>query len=154
MISAWRLVPARREEWAFDGEGGRLYGGRWNSPGRSVIYLAGSRALAALEVLVHMSRVDGIPPYSRFEVILDPDLIETCDSERYRSFLGIGEIHRETQKAGDRWLAEARAPALRIWSSMIPEEPNYLLNPNHPAFGSIEIGEPEPFLFDRRFQAK
>jgi len=36
------------------GTGARLYGGRWNSEGKPAIYLASSRALALLEVLVHL----------------------------------------------------------------------------------------------------
>ncbi|MEN8681351.1 MAG: RES family NAD+ phosphorylase, partial [Akkermansiaceae bacterium] len=39
---------------AFSDEGVRLYGGRWNSPDRSMVYLSTSRALAALELLVHL----------------------------------------------------------------------------------------------------
>ena len=38
---------------AFDGEGSRRYGGRWNSKGKSVIYLAQSVAGAMLEILVN-----------------------------------------------------------------------------------------------------
>jgi RES domain-containing protein len=48
------LIQAEYAAHAFDGEGARLYGGRWNSPGRPVVYTAGSLALAALEVLVHL----------------------------------------------------------------------------------------------------
>jgi Uncharacterized conserved protein len=38
---------------AFDGEGARLWGGRWNSPGRPAVYCAGHVSLAILEVVVH-----------------------------------------------------------------------------------------------------
>lgn len=41
-----------------DGEGAKLVGGRWNSPGRAVVYMAESVALSVLENLVHMSRQD------------------------------------------------------------------------------------------------
>ena len=54
MIQSWRLVHARYVAHTFDGEGARLYGGRWNSPGRPAVYTVGSLALAALEVLVHL----------------------------------------------------------------------------------------------------
>ena len=54
MTHSWRLVHARYVVHAFDGEGARLYGGRWNSPGRPAVYTSGSLALAALEVLVHL----------------------------------------------------------------------------------------------------
>lgn len=41
-----------------DGEGAKRVGGRWNSPGRAVVYMAQSISLAVLENLVHMSKED------------------------------------------------------------------------------------------------
>jgi RES domain-containing protein len=41
-----------------DGEGAKRAGGRWNSPGHAVVYMAGSVSLAVLENLVHMSKED------------------------------------------------------------------------------------------------
>jgi RES domain-containing protein len=41
---------------ALDGEGARKYGGRWNPPGVRAVYLADSRTLAALEIIVHAPR--------------------------------------------------------------------------------------------------
>lgn len=40
-----------------DGEGARLYGGRWNSPGLAIVYTANTLALAILETRVHLRRV-------------------------------------------------------------------------------------------------
>ena len=45
-------ITARRHP-PFSGEGARLFGGRWNSPGRVAIYCGDSFALAMLERLVH-----------------------------------------------------------------------------------------------------
>ncbi len=36
------------------GEGARLYGGRWNKKGSSVLYTSESRSLATVEYLVHL----------------------------------------------------------------------------------------------------
>src|ERR1035441_841320 len=54
--SVYRVCRARYAR--LDGEGARLVGGRWNSPGRAAVYMAESVALAVLENLVHMSRQD------------------------------------------------------------------------------------------------
>ena len=44
----------RKAHRALDGEGARLYGGRWNSPGEAVVYASATLALAALEYLIHL----------------------------------------------------------------------------------------------------
>ena len=54
MLKAVRLVSPQYVDNAFDGEGARRYGGRWNSKGTSIVYAASSLALAALEMLVHL----------------------------------------------------------------------------------------------------
>src|SRR3990172_1776005 len=55
-ITAWRIVKARHAANAFGGEGARVEGGRWNSPGTPVVYTSQSAALAALELLVLLGR--------------------------------------------------------------------------------------------------
>ena len=51
---AWRLCRRRYAARAFDGEGARLSGGRWNLPGVAVVYTSATVSLAALEMLVHV----------------------------------------------------------------------------------------------------
>jgi RES domain-containing protein len=51
-MRVWRI--AKRQHAAFDGIGASTYGGRWNSPGKRVVYTSTSLALAVLEVLVHL----------------------------------------------------------------------------------------------------
>jgi RES domain-containing protein len=55
-VRAFRLC--RSPFTALDGEGARLYGGRWNSPGHPVVYASTTLALAALEYLVHVDPGD------------------------------------------------------------------------------------------------
>jgi RES domain-containing protein len=53
VFRACRRIHAR-----LDGAGANRVGGRWNSPGRPMVYMAQSISLAVLENLVHMSRRD------------------------------------------------------------------------------------------------
>ena len=54
MTAAWRLVKTRFLSSAWDGEGARGAGGRWNSVGVPVVYVSSTLSLALVEVLVHL----------------------------------------------------------------------------------------------------
>lgn len=49
MPTAWRITTSSDGTRAFSGDGARLYGGRWNSKGVRVVYLADYVSAAALE---------------------------------------------------------------------------------------------------------
>lgn len=150
MLTLWRLTKARYADSAFDGEGARLYGGRWNSPGRAVVYLAGSLALAALEILVHVKSQTELEGYVKLRVKAPEDLVSEVGDlpPNWQQ----GRAPEETRRIGDAWLAAGETPLLGVPSVIIPEEWNYLLNPRHPRLSEISLGVPEPFLFDPRLR--
>ncbi len=146
-LQAWRIVKMKHAATAFSGEGARLYGGRWNSAGVSLVYTSCTRALAALESLVHLN-----PPviftYAAIPVEFDDALVEKV------SALPPGWKDSppppSTRALGDLWAAQARTAVLELPSVIIPGESNYLLNPAHPDFKKIVLGKPESFSFDPR----
>lgn len=147
MKQAWRIVKALHAATAFNGEGARLYGGRWNSTGTSVVYTSGSKALAALETLVHLN-----PPVI-FQYVAIPIEIDDAFVEKATALPADWTEEPPppaTKEIGDLWAKEARSAVLALPSVIIPGEPNYLLNPAHPDFKKITIGKPEPFSFDPR----
>ena len=153
MPDAWRIVPEHRATGAFEGEGARLYGGRWNSPGRAAVYVAESRALAALEVLVHLTPAAAHRRFVLIRIRLPRDRIAEPDFSVPRVATLSAQTDPRTQRAGDAWLAAGAAPALKVPSAVIPAESNYLLNPRHPGFADLATGEPELFAFDPRLMA-
>lgn len=52
-MRAYRLCRVRYP--AYDGEGARRAGGRWNSKGTRILYMSENRSLSVLEVLVHLT---------------------------------------------------------------------------------------------------
>jgi RES domain-containing protein len=152
-LSAWRIVQARHAAHAFSGAGARLYGGRRNSPGVAMIYTAQSRALAALEILVHLEAPLLLASYELFEVRFDERTVNTLAAADLPADWRDDPIPVSTQRLGDKWAQSAASPVLRVPSALIPQESNYLLNPLHPAFKSVEIREPAAFAFDRRLKS-
>lgn len=145
----WRLVKADLVESAFEGEGARLYGGRWNSPGRRAVYVSSSLALAALEVLVHLDPARPLPHFLALSVDLPRDEINPCQLTFPAPGTGFPSLAK-TRAAGDRWLQNASGLALAVPSALVPVEENFLLNPAHPVFAKLKVSPPLPFPFDPR----
>ncbi len=125
-----------------DGEGARLYGGRWNSPGRPMLYTAASPSLAVLEVLVHLDLPPDLLPLDyRLLSIEVPD-----DAPR----LELDAVPQDSVATGDAFLLAGQALCLRVPSQVVPQEINTLLNPRHPAFVGVRVVRDEPFRFDPR----
>ena len=59
MPAVYRICKTKYAAMAFDGEGAFRFGGRWNARGTRMVYTAGSLALAAREMLVHLAGASG-----------------------------------------------------------------------------------------------
>ena len=128
-----------------DGEGAKRAGGRWNSPGRAVVYMAESISLAVLENLVHMSKEDFPVGYVSVSASIPGDLIVLNEDDIKKDLTDGGP-----RELGDYWLESGASAVLRVRSAVISEECNFLLNPHHPQFARITAELAKPFVFDDR----
>lgn len=139
----WRLLQPEHAP-GLDGEGARLWGGRWNSAGRPMVYCASSLALAVLEYFVHvpvgMRRAGGLPQLVAVELELP---------ERPLDKLEAGS-QEEARSAGDSWLADGKDLAVLVASAVVSLEDNALLNPLHPDMARLQVLRQVPFDFDPR----
>ncbi len=152
MPASWRIVKSAHAARAFDGQGARLYGGRWNSPGTAIVYTAQSEALAVLELLVHLQSSHLLRSYTSIPARFDDALVEGVDAERLPASWRDYPAPAALQQIGDRWAVEQRSAVLRVPSVIVPSEVNYLVNPGHRDFAAIAIGKPSGFRFDRRLR--
>lgn len=148
--TVWRITSARYAGRAFDGEGARLYGGRWNHPGTALVYCSSTLSLAALEYFVHL------------EPELAPDLVAVAadlPAELSMETLGIEALPpdwrtypapEKLKDLGTGWTRSGRTAVLLVPSVIIPHEMNVLLNPAHPGFVKIRLQEAQRFSFDPR----
>jgi len=149
-MQAWRITKQRHARTAFSGEGARLYGGRWNSPGVPVVYVAESQSLAVLEMLVHLDSPVLLEKYVFLEVDFDASLVLDLDRSSLPKNWQSDPVPESIQAIGDRWVLSRDSAVLRVPSVLVPEESNFLLNPRHPDFGKIGISRPHAFRFDPR----
>ncbi|HET7040230.1 MAG TPA: RES family NAD+ phosphorylase [Gemmatimonadales bacterium] len=154
-MRVWRL--ARRGYAALDGKGAREWGGRWNSPGRPMVYCSRLLSLAALEYLVHLSPTVAPDDLMAWAVEVPDDAIERLAEDGLPK--GWARRVGATRKIGDDWLASGRSavlvvPSAVLPSALAPDEVNVLVNPGHPASESARIVDQRPFTFDPRLLAK
>ncbi len=148
-MRVWRLC--RRKHAAFDGEGARLAGGRWNRKGTAVVYVSETLSLAALEYLVHLDIAlapdDLVAAPAEIPDALPVTRLEAADLprgwRRYPAPEALGEL-------GTAWASARRTAVLSVPSAVVPQERNLILNPAHPDFPKIRPHPPERFSFDPR----
>ncbi len=146
---AYRLC--RRPFTALDGEGARLYGGRWNPKGVPLVYAASTVSLAALECLVHFS--SNILPvgYVALAITIPKSVrVETWTPARLPRSWAATPAPASLQAMGSAWVRAARTAVLRVPSAVVPSELVVLINPLHPEARAIRAAKPQPFSFDRR----
>ncbi len=150
-MRVWRIILKLHLSQAFDGEGARQFGGRWNRLGTRVVYASATLSLAALEFFVNLDR--DTEPDQLVAISADtPDdmrieYIEVSDlPKNWRSY----PVTEELQDLGTAWMASASTAMLVVPSAVIPEERNYLLSPAHPDFKRFRLNKPEAFHFDPR----
>ncbi len=148
----YRIADGRHPVW--DGMGAALLGGRWNSPGRALIYGSLSYACCMLEILAH-ANTGRIPATHRYVVATIPDRVsweqvsEDCLPADWDS-----DDSASAREYGDCWLAEARSAILLVPSVVARLEWNALVNPAHPDAKRLFLSEPAPVIWDRRLFKK
>ncbi|HEY3848195.1 MAG TPA: RES family NAD+ phosphorylase [Acetobacteraceae bacterium] len=153
-MRVWRLAAGQYRE--IDGEGARIYGGRWNSPGVPVVYAATHVSLALLEQLVHVDPEDLPDTFRAFAIDLPDDLV--VEAAASSVLPGDPETCR---RYGDDWAGSRRSGALVVPSTLVAPrlqpgsiettERNVLLNPRHASADTWRVVETS-FSIDPRLK--
>jgi len=132
------------------GIGARLFGGRWTSVGKPVTYLASSCALAVLEVLVHLQPLMLPDDFCQMDIEVPDNSLVTINTTDLPSNWKDVSPPDILKKIGDNFISQQKYLILKVPSSIVPTEHNYLLNPLHPDIKKVKIIKKEPFDFDSR----
>jgi RES domain-containing protein len=132
------------------GTGAKLAGGRWNKAGVAVLYTSSSRALATVEVLVHVPAFY-IPLDYVLSILWIPDnSIQVLDTKVLPlNWQELTPAH-DLQKLSNEWLNAQTHLVLRVPSAVVQGEYNYLVNPYHIDFPQVKLLHQEPYRFDSR----
>lgn len=152
MITVYRFEQARFADKAYRGFGAKLNSGRWHKSGCEAVYTSSSRSLCVLEILVQVDPEE-MPDYVCVPAQIPKDVWSK------REVFGAATLPAGWRSyppppalahLGSRWFEDARTAILEVPSAVMPEEANYILNPNHADFKKIVVGGSEPFTFDPR----
>ena len=147
-LRAYRIV--RKGYAPFDGTGAYRRGGRWNTPGRYVIYGAQTYSLAVLENLVHFNLGELPPNLVYVELTIAAEVSrERVEPEQLK---GWNRAHPNgvSERFGDRWHDEHRSAVLLVPSMLSPKECNVVIHPGHPQASRIGISAAKTVRLDTR----
>lgn len=127
-------------------------GFRWNSFGVALVYAAESRALATLEIAVHLDIATDLP---RDRIMVEVHIPNSVFIQRLsREELPVGWNAKPptaaTQWIGDEFAKRGEAAVLKVPSAVISQEYNYLINPLHSDAKLIRVDKHYPFQLDER----
>lgn len=148
-----RVFRLTRRKYAdkLNGVDASLSNNRWNSKGTRIIYTSESRALALAEVVVHLSAAALPDDY----VMLEIEVPVTRQIQQIRAddlppnWNAFPHIP-DTQKVGDDFVRYQKDLILKVPSSVVHGECNYLLNPAHPHISEMKILAVRDFPMDKR----
>lgn len=116
------LYRITRSAYANDlsGTGVRLYGGRWNSEGKPVVYLASSRSLAVLEALAHLTTTN-LPNDFCLLTIEAPDSIFEIDTTTLPQNWQEYPEQNILKQIGNNFLQQGNHLLLKVPSALVNE---------------------------------
>jgi RES domain-containing protein len=131
------------------GNGAALYGSRWNSPGRRMLYTSQYISLSILESLVHIDK-KFIPANQYLLHISIPDTKDVKTITRAAIKKDWRTNIEYSRWVGDQFIRSAEFLILKVPSVVVDQENNFLLNPVHPDYKKVKIVNAELLQLDQR----
>ena len=149
MLSLWRLYRAQQGP-GLDGIGGLFADGRWHTRGERVVYFGGPAAIVVLERLAHTDP-DLLPGDLQLAMF---EFAEPASDTKVEEFATLpahwARDENATRQISGRWRQHGSSCLLTVPSAILPEERNFVLNPEHPDATRLRLVRARPFTFDPR----
>ena len=150
MPTLYRIIRDRYRHEPLSVVGSRLFGGRWNPKGTSVLYATSTPELGLVETLAHAPavRYEELSTYWVFSLDV-PDDIRYYRREDLPAYWQ-DETYERTQGWLKDWLAAPDQLGVAVPSVLVPLSYNVILHPTHTLFEQIRIIGQEVQPVDRR----
>lgn len=149
----YRVANSKYKEFTLSGIGAEKVGGRWNEIGTRAVYCSENISLALLEYYVHSQNIATLPESISVAKIEIPDTFTIQEipelSENWKQYPYSSEttgLFSGLAKSRDFF-------GIKVPSTIVPLEFNFVLNPLFKNFGQVEIVEFLELPIDERLKS-
>lgn len=137
-----------------NGVGAKLFGGRWNEVDTACIYTSQHLSLAFLEKFVHANAKENMLNIALLEVDIpdDENIILNVGKDKLDANWMNDVAY--TQWLGSQILTDDSILAFSVPSVLIPQERNYIINPNSIHINQLKTISVNDFKTDYRFLSR
>lgn len=151
-MEVYRIASIKYQEATLTGIGAEKVGGRWNEVGTRAVYCSQNIALALLEYYVHSENIATLPNSILVAKIFIPDEFVIQELPQLPPNWNHFPYTAETTENFSKQAKSRDFFALKVPSTIVPLEYNYVLNPLYKDFGKIEIVEFLNLTIDHRLK--
>lgn len=137
----YRVANVKYKEHTLLGIGAEKVGGRWNSKGTRAVYCSENISLALLEYYVHSDDISTLPKKILIAEIEFPDDLIVHDLEEIPETWKAYPYTVQTTQIFTEFARNRNNFALKVPSTIVGLEWNFILNPLFKDFGKVEVIE-------------
>ena len=149
----YRVANIKYKEETLSGVGAEKVGGRWNQIGTRAVYCSENISLALLEYYVHSQNLANFPKAILIAKINIPEEFEIKELTDLPKRWNQYPYSSQTTKVFSSLAQSRDFFALKVPSTIVGLEYNYILNPLFKDFGQVEIIDFIELPFDERLKS-
>lgn len=135
----YRLTSIKHQNSVLSGIGAEMVGGRWNEVGTRAVYCSENISLALLEYYIHSDNIANLPKEIVVAKIEFPDAFKIHELEQLPERWNQYPYSSKTTKVFSNLAKSNDFFALKVPSTIVGLESNFILNPLFKEFGKVEI---------------
>jgi len=149
----YRVTHAKYKDQTLSGLGAEKVGGRWNEIGTRAVYCSENISLALLEYYIHAQNIGYLPKSILVAQIEIPDALKTDILSELPKAWNQYPYSSKPAKVFTERLKKSDFFGLRVPSSIVGLEHNFILNPLHKDFHLVSIKNFFELPIDPRLKA-
>lgn len=146
----YRVANPKYKAFTLSGIGAEKVGGRWNKVGTPAVYCSENSSLALLEYYVHSENIAFLPNNILVAKIKIPDSFTITVLEKLPNNWDAYPYSSSTVSLFSKLAADSDFFALKVPSTIVRVESNFILNPKHKNFHEVVVEEYIEMPLDKR----